>query len=123
MPFGAGREPHQLGSVVDNWTTAMGWTSPLAQSDLIAAWREIAGTETAEHTTPTGIEDGVLRISCDSTAWATQLRIMRTEITTRIAQRYPEAGVQSIQFNGPNTPSWKRGSRSVQGRGPRDTYG
>ena len=56
-------------------------------------------------------------------AWATQLRMMRVEIMTHISVRYPDAGILSIRFQGPNAPSWKKGPRSIPGRGPRDTYG
>ncbi|MDF2492370.1 MAG: hypothetical protein K0Q58_948, partial [Microbacterium sp.] len=72
---------------------------------------------------PVTIEDGALVIRCDSTAWATQLRLMRATVTTTIAERHPEAGVESIRVSGPDAPTWKRGPRTVQGRGPRDTYG
>lgn len=123
VPFSEGRDPHGLGDVIDGLASRMGWTSPLARSDLISSWPELVGTETAEHSTPAGIEDGVLTVHCDSTAWATQLRLMRSQITTAIAQRFPDAGVDSVRFEGPNAPSWKRGPRSIPGRGPRDTYG
>jgi predicted nucleic acid-binding Zn ribbon protein len=123
VPFGTGRDPHGLGDVIDGLASKMGWTSPLARSELLVSWPEIVGAETAEHATPTGIEEGVLTVRCDSTAWATQLRLMRGQITTTIAQRYPSAGIESVRFEGPNAPSWKRGPRSIPGRGPRDTYG
>ena len=123
VPYGKGRDPRGLGDVIDGLANRMGWTSPLAQSELILAWADIAGAETAEHSTPVGVEDGVLTVQCDSTAWATQLRLMKVTITTHIAARYPEAGIQSVRFEGPNAPSWKRGPRSIPGRGPRDTYG
>ncbi|PJJ65292.1 DUF721 domain-containing protein [Compostimonas suwonensis] len=123
VPFGSGRDPRGLGDVVDSLTQQLGWSSPLAQSDLVASWSELAGAETAQHSSPVGIEEGVLTVQCDSTAWATQLRHMRVEIMSHIAVRYPDAGIESIKFLGPNTPSWKRGPRSIPGRGPRDTYG
>lgn len=123
VPFGEGRDPHGLGDVIDGLTTKMGWTSPLARSELLASWEQIVGSETAEHSEPVGIEDGVLAVRCDSTAWATQLRLMRSQVTTTIAARFPDAGIQSVRFDGPNAPSWKRGPRSIPGRGPRDTYG
>jgi predicted nucleic acid-binding Zn ribbon protein len=109
--------------VIEGLTAKLGWESPLAQSELLASWVEIAGAETAEHSTPTAIEDGVLLVQCDSTAWATQLRLMRSQIMTHIATRYPDAGIAEVRFQGPNAPSWKRGPRSIPGRGPRDTYG
>lgn len=123
IPFGPGRDPGTMGDVLDSLTKSMGWTTPLAQTDLVAAWQEIAGPETAEHSSPTGIADGVLQVKCDSTAWATQLRLMRTELVTRIMREYPDAGVENISFAGPGAPTWKRGPRSIPGRGPRDTYG
>ncbi|AYG03550.1 DUF721 domain-containing protein [Gryllotalpicola protaetiae] len=122
-PFGAGRDPRGLGSVMDALTTDLGWDSELDKAELIGAWSELVGESTAAKSQPLGIEDGVLTVQCDSTAWATQLRIMRVELLTAIAQRYPRAGIQSIRFNGPDVPSWKYGRRSAQWRGPRDTYG
>ena len=123
VPFGKGRDPRGLGDTINSLTLQLGWNSPLAQSSLLDSWTEIAGAETAKHSTPVGIEDGVLTVQCESTAWATQLRMMRVDIMTSIATRYPDAGIQSIRFQGPNAPSWKKGPRSIPGRGPRDTYG
>jgi predicted nucleic acid-binding Zn ribbon protein len=123
IPYGRGREPKGLGDVVGNLTQELGWTEPLARSEVIEAWPEVVGEEMAKHSSPMTIEEGALVIRCDSTAWATQLRLMRGQITTTIAERYPEAGVESVRVLAPDAPSWKRGLRSVQGRGPRDTYG
>jgi predicted nucleic acid-binding Zn ribbon protein len=123
VPYGVGRDPRGLGNIVEALTTELGWSSPLAQSELLSSWAELAGEETAKHSSPAGIADGVLVVLCESTAWATQLRIMRTELLKHIATRFPDAGIQSIRFQGPDAPSWKRGPRSIPGRGPRDTYG
>ncbi len=122
-PFGKGRDPRGVGDVMDALASQLGWTSALAQSDLLAGWLELAGEETAKHAVPEGITEGVLTVRCESTAWATQLRMMRSELLAKIAERFPEADIQSIRFQGPDAPSWKRGPRSIPGRGPRDTYG
>jgi len=122
-PFGAGRDPRGVGDVMDALAAQLGWTSALAQSDLLEGWRELAGEETAKHAVPDQITDGVLVVRCESTAWATQLRMMRSELLARIAERFPDADIESIRFQGPDAPSWKRGPRSIPGRGPRDTYG
>lgn len=121
--FGSGRDAHGLGDVLDALTARLGWNSPLAQSDLLASWALIAGQETADHSQPIGIEDGVLSVKCDSTAWATQLRLMRSQLLTKIITQYPDAAIVAVRFDGPGAPSWKRGLRSIPGRGPRDTYG
>lgn len=123
VPYGLGRDPEGIGSVMDALTSRLGWSSPLAQSELLASWAQIVGDETAEHSSPVSIDDGVLAVKCDSTAWATQLRLMRVQVMTEITTRYPDAGIESVRFEGPGAPSWKRGPRSIPGRGPRDTYG
>lgn len=122
-PFGAGRDPEGIGDVLEGMTRSLGWTSPLARGELLTSWPELVGADVAAHCEPAGIDEGVLTVQCDSTAWATQLRLMRADILTTILRRYPEAQVSSIRFTGPGAPSWKRGPRSVPGRGPRDTYG
>src|SRR5690606_15837518 len=96
VPFGEGRDPHSLGDVIDSLTQGMGWRSPLARGDLLAHWPELVGEETAAHAVPVGIQDGVLAVRCDSTAWATQLRLMRAKVTTEIARRFPDAGIESV---------------------------
>jgi predicted nucleic acid-binding Zn ribbon protein len=123
VPFGAGREPKGLADVMEAFTASRGWDSPLARAELVASWWEIVGTETAAHTAPVAIEDGVLTVSCDSTAWAQQLRLMRGTILDRVAERFPAAGVETAHFLAPDAPSWKHGPKTIPGRGPRDTYG
>lgn len=122
-PYGTGRDPAGLADVLDSVSKTMGWSSPLARGELLTSWPELVGPEVASHTEPVGIEDGVLSVQCDSTAWATQLRMMRGQMVTTIMARYPDAQITSIRFLGPSAPSWKRGPRSIPGRGPRDTYG
>jgi predicted nucleic acid-binding Zn ribbon protein len=122
-PYGLGREPLGLGVVVDALTTSRGWDSPLAQAELLGSWASIVGEETAAHAAPISVEDGVLTVKCDSTAWAQQLRIMRQTILDKVAERFPAAGIESARFLAPDAPSWKHGPKTIPGRGPRDTYG
>lgn len=122
-PFTPGRDPHGIGEALAALTKQHGWDSQLAQEDLLLRWIDIAGPETAGHTEPVSLVDGLLTIRCDSTAWTKQLQFMRTQIMTQIAVRHPEARVENIRFVGPDVPSWKWGPRTAPGRGPRDTYG
>jgi predicted nucleic acid-binding Zn ribbon protein len=123
VPYGSGRDPRGIGDVLGNLTSEMGWESPIARAEVLARWPEIVGAETAAHAVPAGIEGHVLTVRCDSTAWATQLRRMNAAITTKIIAGFEAAGIESVKFLGPDTPSWKRGPRAIPGRGPRDTYG
>ncbi|CAG7844500.1 hypothetical protein USB125703_00733 [Pseudoclavibacter triregionum] len=123
LPFGSGRDPLGVGAVLDRVITTHAWKEPLAQAAVLSDWAELVGPEIASHAEPLHVEEGVLLVQCDSTAWATQLRTLRSSLVTTIAAKHPDAGVESIRFLNPGAPSWKRGLRSVPGRGPRDTYG
>jgi predicted nucleic acid-binding Zn ribbon protein len=68
-------------------------------------------------------DDAKLVLRADSTAWATQMRLLQATVMRRLAEQLGEGVVESMQVLGPNAPSWRFGSRHVPGRGPRDTYG
>lgn len=122
-PFGTGRDPKGLGDVVDALALQLGWTGALAKSDLMAGWVELAGEENAKHSSPEGITDGTLIIRCESSAWAAQLGLLRSELLKKVAEHFPDADIETIHIRGPHAPSWNHGPRSIPGRGPRDTYG
>lgn len=123
VPYGPGREPRGVLDVIDDLTSSRGWESPLAQADLLASWPDIIGVDNALHTVPVAIEGGVLTVRCDSTAWRTQMSLLRSRVLASIEERHGAAGIAEVRFTGPDAPSWKRGPRAIPGRGPRDTYG
>lgn len=122
-PFAPGRDPRAAGRALEELARARGWSGTIARSTVFVAWTDAVGEDTAKHATPTSLTEGTLTVRCDSTAWATQLGLMRSRILAELAERFPDAGITAIRFIGPDAPSWKRGPRSVPGRGPRDTYG
>jgi predicted nucleic acid-binding Zn ribbon protein len=123
VPFGLGREPGSVLEAMDSLTSVMGWGLDLARAELMEQWPEIVGRDVALHAVPTGASDGVMEIQCDSSAWATQLRLMRSTLLESLAEKFPSAGIVELSIMAPGAPSWKHGRRSVPGRGPRDTYG
>jgi predicted nucleic acid-binding Zn ribbon protein len=62
-------------------------------------------------------------VQADSTAWATQLRLLQRQLLGRLAAGLGDGVVTRMRIHGPTAPSWRRGPRHVSGRGPRDTYG
>jgi predicted nucleic acid-binding Zn ribbon protein len=108
--------------------SARGWEDAGAQARLFGAWDQLVGPELAEKCRPVALRDGELTVAATSTAWATQLRMLSKNMLAHIRRALLDAGagsdlVRQIKVHGPVTPSWKRGGRSVPGRGPRDTYG
>jgi len=122
-PFDQGRAPKSISSTMDGLIQSFGWENKLSEGELFANWREIVGDKVAENSFPEDLSKCVLTVRCKSTAWATQLRIMGADILTKINNQLPALEVKEVRFIGPQAPSFKRGLRSVPGRGPRDTFG
>ena len=100
-----------------------GWNVDVAIGSVMGRWPEIVGTDVAEHCLPLTFADGVLTVRADSTAWATQLRMMSSSILGRLENEVGKDAVTELRIQGPSTPSWTRGLRKSTGPGPRDTYG
>ncbi len=113
------REPRGVAEVVETFTTSMGWESPLARAELLASWGDIVGPETAAHAEPVGIEEGVLTVRCDSTAWAQQLRTMRGAVITRIVERHAAPRSNPCGSSAPTPLLETRSQDDPRARSPR----
>ncbi len=122
LAFEPGRDPLTIGDLVGNTITGRGWAPFLARESVLDNWADIVGDDVAAHTIPE-ITDELVTVRCDSSAWATNLRILRHEILAGILARFPDSGLVKISVVGPGVPNQIRGPRSVKWRGPRDTYG
>lgn len=117
------RDPQPLSRTIDRLITERGWQTPAAVGGVLGRWAELVGTDVAAHCTPRSFEDGVLTVGTDSTAWATQLRLLAADLVRRLNVELGHGAITKINVRGPAAPSWSSGPRSVRGRGPRDTYG
>ena len=120
---GTGRDPLGLGKVVGRLVAERGWTSPVAVGSVMAEWATLVGPEISAHCTPESFTDTTLYVRCDSTAWATQLRLLNSSLLELFRKELGDGVVTSIHVLAPTAPNWRKGGRSVNGRGPRDTYG
>jgi predicted nucleic acid-binding Zn ribbon protein len=117
------RDPQLFGAVLERLVKARGWQKPAAEGAVFGAWERVVGPDVAAHSRPIKLADGELTVEAESTAWATQLRLMAAALLKRIAAEVGHNVVKKLHIHGPAAPSWSRGPRRVQGRGPRDTYG
>lgn len=118
-----GRDPLGLGKVVSRLVSDRGWSSPLAVGSVMSQWGTLVGVDIAAHCQPESFEVTTLHVRCDSTSWATQLRLLSPSLLAKFDADLGAGVVTKILVLGPAAPSWKKGFRSVKGRGPRDTYG
>jgi predicted nucleic acid-binding Zn ribbon protein len=117
------RDPQLFGVMLERIMKQRGWQKPAAEATVFGAWEKVVGSDIAEHSRPMKLDGGVLTVEAESTAWATQLRLLAGKLLQRIAAEVGHNVVTRLNIHGPAAPSWNRGPRRVQGRGPRDTYG
>ena len=85
---------------------------------MFGRWSAVVGEQIAAHATPTSLNDGVLTVSAESTAWATQLRMVQAQLLAKIAAAVGDGVVTSLKIVGPMAPSWRKGAYHIAGRGP-----
>ena len=118
------RDPQVLDNTIDRLVNERGWTTDVAVAGALARWDHIVGPEVAAHTKAERYADAELTVRADSTAWATQVRLLAPSLVKRLNEELGDGTVRRVVVVGPTAPSWRRGLRAVRdGRGPRDTYG
>ena len=119
-----GRDPQLLSDAVERLVESKGWLTDLNVHTLLARWALLVGPVNAGHSKPEAYEDSVLTVRTDSSAWATQFRMMAPQLVAMLNEQLGDGTITKIKILGPDAPSWKKGRLSVRdGRGPRDTYG
>lgn len=117
-------DPVSFGAALSQVSDQQGWTVDLATARVLGDWPAVVGPEVAAHTRPERLRDGELLLVADSTAWATQLRLLTPTVMRRLREALGAGVVTSLKVRGPTGPRRSAGPLRVRGgRGPRDTYG
>ncbi|MER5667859.1 DUF721 domain-containing protein [Streptomyces mirabilis] len=121
-----GRDPMALGAAINRLLTERGWETPAAVGGVMGRWPQIVGEDLAKHCVPQKYDEDerVLTVQCDSTAWATQLRLLARQVVARLNQDLGHGTVRLIKVQGPHGPARRFGPLRAPGStGPGDTYG
>ena len=118
-------DPAPLDAAIDGLIAESGWALAVATGSVFGRWAQIVGPDLAAHTIPERLSDGELVVTADSTAWATQLRLLAAELVRRLNAELGDNSVRRVQVRGPGAGTRQRpGQWRVKGsRGDRDTYG
>jgi predicted nucleic acid-binding Zn ribbon protein len=117
------RDPQPMSTAVRRLLADAGWEERAAVGGVLGRWPEIVGADIAAHCIPETFDDGRLVVRADSSAWATQVRLLAPTLLARLSQEVGANVVRSLDVVGPSAPSWRKGKFHISGRGPRDTYG
>jgi predicted nucleic acid-binding Zn ribbon protein len=121
-----GRDPMALGAAINRLITERGWEAPAAVGGVMGRWPQIVGEDVAKHCVPEKYDEDerVLVVRCDSTAWATNLRLLAPTLVARLNEDLGHGAVRQIKVYGPGGPVRRYGPLRAPGStGPGDTYG
>ena len=117
-------DPQALSTAIEGLLDAEGWNLAAATGSVFGRWAQIVGPDLAAHTRPESLRDGELAVTADSTAWATQLRLLAAQLIHRLNSELGDGTVRQVKVRGPVSAPRKPGEWRVRdSRGPRDTYG
>src|SRR4029077_7385143 len=122
---GRGRreDPQPLGAAIEGLLDDQGWRTSAAVGSVFGRWEQIVGEALGAHTRPGGFTDGELLVIADSTAWATQVRLLRAQLVRRLNAELGPGTVTGVKVRGPLPPQQRGLWRVRDTRGPRDDYG
>jgi predicted nucleic acid-binding Zn ribbon protein len=116
-------DPEALTAAIAGLIDARGWQLAAAAGSVFGRWEQIVGPELAAHTRPDGFADGEVTVIADSTAWATQVRLLAGTLVRRLNDELGDGAVRRVKVRGPAAPRRPGQWRVRDSRGPRDTYG
>jgi predicted nucleic acid-binding Zn ribbon protein len=119
------RDPSRVADALVSLVADRGWQAATAIGKIWGEWASLVGPTLAEHVRPEAFDrtTGRLTLRADSTAWATQVRMLSGQLRKRLQGEIPGEIVTDITVLGPDVGPRPRGKLRVKGRGPRDTYG
>ncbi|MEU0069096.1 DciA family protein [Streptomyces sp. NPDC006332] len=120
------RDPMAFGAAINRLITERGWEAPAAVGGVMGRWPQIVGEDVAKHCEPEKYDEDerTLVVRCDSTAWATNLRLLAPTLVARLNEDLGHGAVKLIKVNGPGGPPRRYGPLRAPGStGPGDTYG
>ncbi len=98
-----------MSTALAEFLSHQGWEDDAARAGLFEQWPEIVGEDVAEHVHVESWNDGQLVLRADSTAWATQVRLLTASLLERVRAALGPDVVESVQVKGPRRP---RGARA-----------
>jgi predicted nucleic acid-binding Zn ribbon protein len=112
--WSSARDPQAVGDLVEEFIGAEGWDQEVSVATLIARWPQIVGPDIAEHCRPEDYADGELSVRTDSSAWATQIRLLTPQMISRIQGVIGAGIVTDLVVRGPAGPRRPPGRWSVK---------
>lgn len=97
-------DPQPLSTAFDGLLADQGWRTAAAVGSVFGRWDQLVGPDVAAHTRPERFSDGELVVIADSSAWATQVRLLTSAVLRRLNEELGHGTVTRVVVRGPAPP-------------------
>ena len=97
-------DPQPLSTALDGLLADQGWRTAAAVGSVFGRWDQLVGPDVAAHTRPERFSDGELVVLADSSAWATQVRLLTSAVLRRLNEELGHGTVTKVVVRGPAPP-------------------
>lgn len=88
-----------LGDLLARSLKEMGLEPKVRERQALAMWAEVVGPQIAAASTARDVRDGVLFVSCKSSAWSNELAFHKSEIVGRLNEAVGGEAIKDIRFS------------------------
>ena len=92
----SGQDPAPLRDGLERLFKHLGGPPLDVITELADRWPEIVGPALAGPTRPLELVDGILAVSCDDAAWASQIGWMEAQIKERFSAVFPNVAIARV---------------------------
>ena len=89
----------RVGDILPTVLRSIGLDRRLKEQGILAIWPQVVGEDIAARTQPVKIEDGVLYVRVNHSAWMQELHFMEKEILRKLKEAAPNIEVGRIRFS------------------------
>lgn len=89
--------PDRLGEILPTGRVSGKGRKKLKLEVLKANWVNVAGEEAAEHSIPTRLAKGVLRVAADDSSWASELSMRSADISRKAESLLGEGEIERVR--------------------------
>lgn len=93
-----GPGPERIGSVLQGVLEKHGVDKQIERLGVLELWPEIVGAQLSEVTRVRGVDDAALFVEVRSSAWLSELSMMKDEFLERVNARLGDAAIERIVF-------------------------
>ena len=88
----------KVGALVEGLLEQRGLQQQVKRVGVLDLWPDIVGEKLAAITRAKGVSDSTLFVEVPTSAWLTELNIMKREFLERVNERLPDAPIDRIVF-------------------------